>query len=108
MKHLRPRGKEGYIKEESLKQLRHDLKLHPHDVLTEVRYHVSLPTEEAHHKTHLTLRPHLLAIKINPQIAQKVTELVKEEITDPQAVRKALKYHDRTVLRTVKSTRFRW
>ena len=42
--------KERERKQENLKQLRRDLTLTPENVKTEIKCHISLPTEEAHHK----------------------------------------------------------
>ena len=41
--------KERERKQENLKRLRRDLTLTPENVKTEIKYHISLPTEEAHH-----------------------------------------------------------
>ena len=92
--------KERQRKQESLKELRRDLTLTPQNVKTEIKYHVSLPTEEAHHKTHPTRGPHLMAQRVNPQISQQIMELVQEGMTNPQEVRKALNHYVRTVLCT--------
>ena len=43
--------KEREMIEENLKQVQSDSTLNPDNVRTEIKYHVSLPTEEAHHKT---------------------------------------------------------
>ena len=87
-------------KQESLKELRRDLTLTPQNVKTEIKYHVSLPTEEAHHKTHPTRGPHLMAQRVNPQISQQIMELVQKGMTNPQEVRKDLNHYVRTVLCT--------
>ena len=54
------KSKEREMKRDSLQQLRKDLTLTPQDVRTEIKCHISLPTEEAHHKSHLTRGPHLM------------------------------------------------
>ena len=36
-----------------------------------IKYHVSLPTEEAQHAAHPTCGVHLMAQRINPTVAQK-------------------------------------
>ena len=50
---------------EHLKQLRKDLTICPDSVKTLIKYHISLPIEEAHHKTHPTRGPHLMAQRVN-------------------------------------------
>ena len=62
--------KERERKQENLKRLRRDLALTPQNVKNKIKYHISLPTEEAHHKTHPTRGPHLMAQRVNPQISQ--------------------------------------
>ena len=61
------------------------------NVKTEFKYHISLPTKEAHHKTHQTRGPHqiLMAQRVNPQISH-----------NSQEVQKALNYNVRTLLCT--------
>ena len=94
------KSKEREMKRDSLQQLRKDLTLTPQDVRTEIKCHISLPTEEAHHKSHLTRGPHLMAQRVNPQISQRIMELVQEGMTNPQEVRKALNHYVRTVMCT--------
>ncbi len=65
------------MKEDSLKQLRKDMEFCHDKVKTLIKYHISLPTEEAHHKTHPTTGTE----RVNPQITQKITELVQEGMT---------------------------
>ena len=75
--------KEREMKQESLKQLRRDLMLTPQNVETKIMYHIiSLPTEEAHHKTHQTKGLHLMAQRVNPQISQRIMEIVQEGMTN--------------------------
>lgn len=90
--------KERLMKEDGLKQLRKDLEFCYDKVKTLIKYHISLPTEEAHHKTHPTRGSHVMAQRVNPQITQKIAELVQEGMTNPQEVRKALNNYVRTVL----------
>ena len=97
-KETQNKRKEREKKQESLKRLRKDLTLTPENIKTESKYHISLPTEEAHHKTHPTRGPHLMAQRVNPQISQRIMELVQEGLTNPQEVRKALNHYVRTVL----------
>ena len=92
--------KERGVKEETLKQLQRDLTITPQNVRTEVKYHVSLPTEEAHHKTHPTRGSHVMAQRVNPQVAQQIRELVQVGMTNPHEVRKALNHYVQTVLCT--------
>lgn len=63
-----------------------------------IMYYVSLPTEEAHHDCHPTRGCHLMAQKINPNIAVKITELVREGMVDPYEVQKALKHYVNEIL----------
>ena len=51
-------------------------------VQSQSRYYVSLPTEEAHHNTHPTRGAHLMAQRVNPYVAQKISELVAEGMID--------------------------
>ena len=67
--------------------------------MLELRLNI-IQTEEAHHKTHPTRGPHLMAQRVNPQITQKIMELVQDGMTDPHKVRKALNTYVRTVLCT--------
>ena len=76
---------------------RKDLTICPDSVKTEIKYHISLPIEEAHHKTHPTRGPHLMAQRVNPQVTQKIKELVQEGMTK---IRKVLNHYVRTVLCT--------
>ncbi len=57
------------MKGDSLKQLRKDLEFCQDKVKTLIKYHISLPTEEAHHKTHPTRGSHVMA-----QIESEPTE----------------------------------
>ncbi len=65
---------------------------------TQIKYHVSLPTEEAHLGTHPTRGAHLMAQRINPYVAQKISELVGEGMTGVQEIKRALKHYVNTVL----------
>lgn len=55
------------------------------------KYHVLLPTEEAHHSFHQTRGPAGYAQRIHPKLIEKVYELVSEGITDTQEVKRILK-----------------
>ena len=46
------------------------------NVKAEIKYHISLPTKDAHHKTHQTRGPHLMAQRENPQITQQIMEII--------------------------------
>ena len=59
---------------------------------------MSLPTEEAHHSSHSTRGSHVMAQKVNPLIAQKISELVQDGITDTHEVRRVLNHYVRTTL----------
>ena len=63
-----------------------------------IKYHVPLPTEEAHHATHPTCGAHLMALRINPTVAQKISELVREGMTEPQEIKRTLNHYINTVL----------
>ena len=88
---------ERLAKEERLKQLRADLDTEG-KVQSESRYYVSLPTEEAHHNTQPTRGAHIMAQRVNPYVAQKISELVAEGMIDPQEIKRALKHYVNTVL----------
>ena len=47
---------------------------------------MSLPTEEAHHQTHLTGGMHGMAQKVHPHVAEKIRELLSAGITDTSSV----------------------
>ena len=85
-------------KEVMLNELRKDLASCSVEVKRDVKYHVSLPSEEAHHSTHPTRGPHLMAQRVNPQIIQHINDLVLEGLTNPYEVRKALNNYVRKVL----------
>lgn len=68
--------KRGETKEKKLDELR---KAASNEVKSVIKYHISLPTEEAHHTTHQTRGPHLMAQR------EKISELVQD---DTQEVRK--------------------
>ena len=58
-----------------------------------IKYHISLPTEEARHVTHLTHGAHLMAQRINSTVAQKISsELVGEGVIEPQEIKRALNH----------------
>ena len=57
-----------------------------------IKYHISLPTEEARHVTHLTRGAHLMAQRINSTVAQKISELVGEGVIEPQEIKRALNH----------------
>ena len=88
---------ERLAKEEKLHQLRDHLNSQK-PVKTKSVYYVSLPTEEAHHSTHPTRGANMMAQRVNPHIAARISELVGEGMTDPYEVSKALKHYVTTVL----------
>ena len=57
------------------------------------KYHVLLPTEEAHHSFHETKGAAGYAQRIHPKLVEKIYELVSEGITDTQEVKRALKHY---------------
>ena len=63
---------------------------------SESRYYVSLPTEEAHHNTHPTRGAHVMAQRVNPYVAQKISKLVAEGMIDPQEIKRALRHYVNT------------
>ena len=54
---------------------------------TATKYHVLLPTEEAHHSFHETKGAAGYAQRIHPKLVEKTYELVSEGITDRQEVK---------------------
>ena len=79
-------------KESILNDLKEDL-LHGKSVKRVAKYFVSLPTEEAHHKTHMTGGMHALAQRIHPKVISKIRELVEAGIYEVPAVKRALKLY---------------
>ena len=63
-----------------------------------IKYHVLLPTEEAHHSFHETKGAAGYAQRIHPKLVEKIYELVSEGITDTQEVKQALKHYPLHVL----------
>ena len=57
------------------------------------KYHLLLPTEQAHHNFHPTHGPASYAQRIHPKLIEKIYELVTEGVTDIQDVKLALKHH---------------
>ena len=55
------------------------------------KWFVSLPCNDAHEKTHPTGVASAIAQKVNPLIANKIEDFVKEGMTDPTEVQRALK-----------------
>ena len=52
-----------------------------------------MPTEQAHHSFHPTLGSASYAQRTHPKLIEKIYELVTEEITEVQEVKRALKHH---------------
>ena len=90
---------ERLAKEEKLNHLRDHLKSRKPVTMKSV-YFVSLPTEEVHHSTHPTRGANMMAQRVNPHIAARISELVGEGMTDPYEVSKVLKHYVTTVLCT--------
>ena len=78
------------LKEEKMMHLRMALSK-KENVKSTKKYFVSLPTSEAHDKTHSTGAIAGAAQKIHPLISQKIESLVKEGTTDPRTVQRVLK-----------------
>ena len=57
------------------------------------RYHISLPTEEAHHQTHQTGGMHGMAQRMHPKLAQKIRELMSDGITEVPTVYQMLRHY---------------
>ena len=51
------------------------------------KYHVLLPSEEAHHSFHQKRGPAGYAQRIHPKLTEKIYELVSEGISDKQEVK---------------------
>ena len=88
---------ERLAKEEKLKHLRDQLR-HQRVLKTKSVFFMSIPTEEAHHSTHHTRGANMMAQRVNPHIAAKISELVSEGMTDPYEVSKALKHYVTTIM----------
>ena len=84
-------------KEELLAQLQNAL-ASGENINTSTKYHILLPTEEAHHSFHQTKRAAGYAQRIHPKLVEKIHELVSEGITDTPEVKKALKHYTLHVL----------
>ena len=99
LKHLTFTSKyqERRARQQRLDELRADMRSKL-SITKVVKYHVSLPTEEAHHATHPTRGAHLMAQRINKTVADKISELVGEGMTEPQEVKRALSHYVNTVL----------
>ena len=79
-------------KESMLKNLNKDL-LAGKEVNTVKRYYVCLPSEEAHHKTHMTGGMHALAQRVHPKVQMKIQEIVGAGITEVSEVKRALRLY---------------
>ena len=75
-----------------LNDLRKDL-LDGKAVQTATKYYVSLPSEEAHHKTHMTGGMHAMAQRVHPKVIIKIHELVGAGISEVSEVKRALKLY---------------
>lgn len=63
------------------------------EVTTVKRYYICLPSEEAHHKTHMTGGMHALAQRIHPKVQMKIQEIVGAGITEVSEVKQALRLY---------------
>ena len=79
-------------KREKLAKLQHAV-TYGEPVKTITKYHVLLPTEEAHHSIHETKGAAGYAQRVHPKLVEKIYELVSEGITDTQEVKRALKHY---------------
>ena len=61
------------------------------DRKTATKYYVSLPAEEAHHKSHKTGGMHAMAQHVHPKVIMKIHELVEAGISEVSEVKWALK-----------------
>jgi len=84
---LTPRAKRQ-VKEDKMNCLKIAL-AENHDIQTESRYYVSLPTNEAHQQ-HLTGPIAGMTQKVSPMISEKIEELVKEGYSDVGEVQRYL------------------
>lgn len=78
--------------EEMLTRLRQDL-TNGKAVKTATKYYVSLPAEEAHHKSHKTGGMHAMAQRVHPKVIMKIHELVGAGISEVSEVKRALKLY---------------
>ena len=78
--------------EEMLTRLRQDL-TDGKAVKTATKYYVSLPAEEAHHKSHKTGGMHAMAQRVHPKVIMKIHELVGAGISEVSEVKRALKLY---------------
>ena len=62
-------------------------------VSTTSKFHVCLPTEEAHHEVHSTRSQMSLAQRIHPVLTQKIHEHVSEGAVETSEVKRALRVH---------------
>ena len=57
------------------------------------KYYVSLPSEEAHDKSHKTGGMHAMAQRVHPKVIMKIHELVGAGISEVSEVKRALKLY---------------
>ena len=84
-------------KKEKLQQLNQAL-ANNKQVNRTIKYHVLLPTDEAHHAFHQTHGASSYAQRVHPKLIEKIYELVFEGTTDVQEVKRALKHYVTHVL----------
>lgn len=82
------------LREDKLRQLSEHLKSSSPSS-SEARYYVSLPTHDAHSQ-HPTNDLSGYAQKVNPAIAQKISELVSDGITEVHEVKRSLRHYVHT------------
>jgi len=77
-------------KEQTLQKLQNEME--SGSVKQTTRYWLSLPTLEAHEKTHPVKQAAVFSQKVNPAVAQMIAELVADGITEVNSVKKALRH----------------
>ena len=77
-------------KEQTLLKLQNEME--SGSVKQTTRYWLSLPTLEAHEKTHPVKQAAVFSQKVNPAVAQMIGELVADGITEVNDVKKALRH----------------
>ena len=83
---------ERKAQEQMLHNLRRNL-LGRKTIKTVTKYFVSLPSEEAHHKSHKTGGMHATAQRVHPKMIAKIQELVGAGISEVSEVKRALKLY---------------
>ena len=85
------------LKEQKMKELKLAL-TNEESVLTTKKYFVSLPSEEAHEKSHPIGAIVGVAQKMHPTISKKIESLVREGTTDGHTIQRVLKEYVNTTM----------